>query len=173
MRRPDDAARDAGDPGDGPRVRAMTVADLDEVLAIEESSFHTPWKREHFLCEMRERDAVNVVLEGSGKLLGYACVWHLIEELKVNNIAVAATERRRGLGSRLMLQLLRVAFDAGCRHVELEVRPSNLAAIRLYSQLGLVECGRRTNYYANEQEDAVLMEGAIAKLLEHAGKESI
>ena len=67
--------------------------------------------------------------------------------------------------NRLMLRLLRRAFDAGCRTVELEVRPSNRAGIRLYLGLGLVECRRRTNYYAQEGEDAVVMEGTIANLL--------
>ena len=172
MRRPDGAALDADDRGDGPRLRSMTVADLDAVLAIEEASFRTPWRRDHFLHELREnRNAVNVILEGSGKVLGYACVWHLTNELKVNNIAVAAPHRRRGLGRWLMLRLLRRALDAGCRRVELEVRPSNLAAIRLYRGLGLVECGRWVNYYAQDGEDAVVMKGTIADLLDSRGED--
>lgn len=140
----------------------MAERDLDQVLAIEEQSFHTPWRREHFLFEIRDnRWAVNSVVRLGSDVLAYACVWELDDELKINNIAVRATARRCGLGRWLLTHLLAGARSRGCTVARLEVRPSNLAALALYRAHGFREYGRRRGYYQQEGEDAVLMEACL------------
>ena len=41
--------------------------------------------------------------------------------------------------------------------ITLEVRLSNIAAIKLYEKHGFRETGRRTNYYSNPNEDGIIM----------------
>jgi ribosomal-protein-alanine N-acetyltransferase len=136
----------------------MRVADVSRVLQIESSSFASPWKSEHFLHELREnRWAVNLVVELRGRLVGYACLWCIHEELKINNIAILEAERGRGIGRWLLLHVLGDAIARGCRLATLEVRPSNTAALALYRSHGFVETGRRKGYYAAEGEDALVM----------------
>jgi ribosomal-protein-alanine N-acetyltransferase len=133
--------------------------DLDQVLEIERASFACPWKREHFLHEIREnRWAVNLAVRRRGDLLAYACTWVLYEELKINNIAVRADHRRQGLGRWLLQRILDDARRQGCTIARLEVRPSNTAAILLYERVGFAKVGRRKGYYQSEGEDAVVME---------------
>lgn len=145
------------------RLRSMREDDLDAVLAIERDCFPSPWSRENFLYEIRlNRAAANWVLDQGGLVLGYACVWFLGPELKINNIAIHHDHRRRGLGESLLLALLAKARELGCRTAQLEVRPSNRAASALYLKHGFVEVGRRKNYYQLEGEDALLLERAIA-----------
>lgn len=151
------------------RLRTMREDDLDAVLAIERDVFPSPWSRENFLYEIRHnRAAANWVLEQRGVLLGYACVWFLGPELKINNIAIHRDHRRRGLGERLLRTLLAKARKLGCATAQLEVRPSNRAALSLYRKHGFVEVGRRRNYYQLEGEDALLLERAVAG--EEAGR---
>jgi ribosomal-protein-alanine N-acetyltransferase len=145
------------------RLRGMREDDLDEVLAIERDCFPSPWTRENFLYEIRlNRAAANWVLEQGDVIAGYACVWFLGPELKINNFAVRGDRRRQGLGDRLLRALLSRARELGCRTAQLEVRPSNRSARALYRKHGFVEVGRRKNYYQLEGEDALLLERVIA-----------
>jgi len=145
------------------RLRIMREDDLDAVLAIERACFPSPWSRENFLYEIRHNPAAaNWVLEHGGVILGYACVWFLGPELKINNIAIHDDHRRRGLGGRLLRALLAKARELGCETAQLEVRPSNRAALALYRRHGFVQVGRRKDYYQQEHEDALLLERVIA-----------
>ena len=145
-------------PQDGLVLRAMRVSDVEQVLQIESASFASPWKSEHFLHEIRQNSwAVNVVVERHGRVVGYACLWCIHDELKIHNIAILDAERGRGIGRWLLLCVLGDAIARDCRSATLEVRPSNAAALALYRSHGFVETGRRKGYYAAEGEDAIVM----------------
>ena len=88
----------------GLELVALAEDDLDQVLEIERASFGRPWRREHFLHEIREnRWAVNQVARRGERVHGYSCVWRLHGELRINNFAVRAESRRLGL-ARWMLR---------------------------------------------------------------------
>ena len=142
----------------GTRIAAMHERDLDRVLEIERASFPSPWQRVHFEHELqRNPHALNRVLLIAGQLAGYACLWHLADEMTLNNIAVAPELRREGLGRLLLEWILEEARRRGCARVILDVRPSNRAARCLYDRLGFAEVGRRKNYYQIEGEDSIIM----------------
>jgi len=163
-----------GGGGSGPgragrvRVRPMTLADIRAVAAIEAACFGAEaWPVEAFRVLLRafgqarpSRGAMWVAAEaGTGEILGYAGieVSALCGEADLINIAVAAGQRRRGIGQAL------VARAAGCcrrRAVELlwlRVRVSNRGARRFYRGLGFTERGRFARYYLEPEEPAVLM----------------
>jgi len=140
------------------RMGTMTLDDLDQVLAIEQVSFPTPWTRDNFRFEiLGNRVAYNPVLRLGDRLVAYASVWFVADELKINNIAVAPDRRGRGLARRVLEHVLAEAERRGCREATLEVRPSNRPARSLYSRLGFRETGRRRGYYRDTGEDAILM----------------
>lgn len=151
-----------------PRIRVgrLREADLDAVLAIERVSFPTAWTRDNFLYELRDnRFARNLALRTDGTLGGYACLWVLEEELKINNIALRPDLRGTGLGHVLLRACLEVGLAEGCAEATLEVRPSNLVARRLYERYGFRETGRRAGYYQDTREDAVLMVARLDRSL--------
>lgn len=136
----------------------MRVEDLDPVLVIEGRSFASPWKREHFQAELDHGSwARPQVVTEHGQVVAYAVVWELLGELRINNLAVDISRRRRGLGGWLLWQLLAHANRAGCNEATLEVRPSNLAALSLYRGFGFEVIGRRVGYYSRDEEDALVM----------------
>ncbi len=95
--------------------------------------------------------------------LPVAAVWYqcVAERAEVIDLRVLASERRQGLGRKLLWASLTALGDVGA--VELEVRSSNVAARTLYESLGFSETGSRPNYYAtaNGREDAILMTLAL------------
>lgn len=96
-----------------------------------------------------------------GVVVGYLVARHMADEGEILNVAVAPTDRRRGVGRALVRAGLRRLTALGARQVYLEVRESNLAARELYRSFGFVEVARRANYYRRPVEDAILLRAAI------------
>jgi len=144
-----------------PLIAPMTRADLDEVCAIATASFTAPWTRQIFEDELsRPFAALRVLRPGSAAGAGiraFVSVWIVRDELHVLNLATHPSARRLGYATLLMLDVLAWAHARGVRYVTLEVRRSNAAAIRLYRGLEFDSIGIRPRYYADDDEDAVVM----------------
>jgi ribosomal-protein-alanine N-acetyltransferase len=97
----------------------------------------------------------------AGPVLGFAVVWLVHDELHVLNVAVAPEARRRGVARRILDQVEQGARGQGARVSMLEVRRSNQPAIALYLSLGYREVGVRPRYYAEDGEDALVMDKAL------------
>jgi len=136
---------------------------LDQVLAIENQSFSQPWPRGLFAGELRYPLALCLGAFGlpSQRLLGYVILWLVVDEAQIQNLAVDPAARGRGVAKALLTAALAEARRRGAAWASLEVRPSNLAARRLYAGLGFVEVGRRPGYYQPEGEDALLLNASL------------
>jgi len=97
-----------------------------------------------------------LVIEETADLQGFLVARSLGKEWEIENIAVAGPARRRGLGTRLLGEFLDQVRAQGAEAVFLEVRESNHAARSLYEKWAFVESGRRTRYYRDPEEDAVI-----------------
>ena len=140
------------------RIRPIEKGDLTTVLELEELLFATPWSRGSFEDELRPgTNAVALVADASGRVVGYLVGWVIADELHVGNIAVAPGHRRRGIARAMLGTLLRAAVEEGAVLATLEVRPSNRAAWGLYGSFGFRPVAVRTGYYTDNGEDAVVM----------------
>jgi len=147
--------------------RRMRHADLSRVMEIERAAFAHPWS-DDLLARELSHDWSTVLLATEARprpaggeeeaILGFVIFWLVHDELHVLNVAVATEERRRGLARALMRQAEERAREHGARIATLEVRRSNAAAIELYRSMGYRKVGVRPNYYADEGEDAIVME---------------
>jgi len=75
---------------------------------------------------------------------------------ELENIVVAATARRRGIGQRLLGELIEEVRSTQGSEISLEVRQSNHDARSLYRKAGFEAVGLRKSYYSNPPEDAIL-----------------
>ena len=141
-------------------IASSTEADLDAVMAIEKLSFPTPWARQAFSDELDRPWARLEVLRqvATGHVVGFCNYWLVADELHILNVAVHPAERRRGHAARLVQHILDEASRSKTRVVSLEVRASNHAAQALYRKFGFREVGSRPKYYADNGEDALLMD---------------
>jgi ribosomal-protein-alanine N-acetyltransferase len=141
----------------------MTEADLEEILAIEEASYRTPWSRRAFESEIRAPHANPLVLGQSDPafVIGYVCSWRTMDECHILNVAVHPSFRRMGIASQMIDHLLEICGQEGIRHYFLEVRVSNEGAISLYKNYGFKVCGVRRKYYADTGEDALIMQRRV------------
>jgi ribosomal-protein-alanine N-acetyltransferase len=143
-------------------IRPMMEIDLPDVAAIEQKSYAFPWSENIF------RDCLRVgytcrALDLAGHIIGYAVMSLGAGEAHVLNVCVRDEYRSRGFGQRLLEHLLERAQASGVNEAFLEVRPSNLAAIRLYQRLGFEQIGIRRGYYQapDGREDAIVLKLAL------------
>jgi ribosomal-protein-alanine N-acetyltransferase len=139
-------------------IRPMMEIDLPEVAVIERKSYAFPWSENIF------RDCLRVgytcrALDLEGQIVGYGVMSLGAGEAHVLNVCVRDEFRNLGFGRRLMEHLLERAAAAGVHEAFLEVRPSNLSAIRLYQRLGFEQIGIRRGYYQapDGREDAIVL----------------
>jgi len=148
-------------PGDPPAIRIsrLRLEEIPDVAEIENLSFPTPWSLSSFRHEMTENPYATLfgVRLVRGPLVGFGCVWAIDQELKINNLAIHPRWRGRGIGGRLLEALLEFGAGEGCVEATLEVRPSNVPALRMYTRAGFRVVGRRRGYYSDTHEDALVM----------------
>lgn len=139
-------------------TRIMELRDVDAVWEIEKLSFKTPWSKESFIEEIKAKDRARyVVAELGDTVVGYGGMWLIIDEAHITNIAVHPDYRKQKIGKRIVEKMIAVASSEGITSLTLEVRVSNTAAIKLYKDLDFQEVAIRKGYYADTNEDALIM----------------
>jgi len=138
-------------------IAPMDPADLDAVDEIERHSFRTPWPAQVFAEELSREWARVDVARQRGRVVGFVDYWLVHDEIHLLAIATHPDARRRGIGGRLLDHLLELGRARGAALVTLEVRRSNRPAIALYERAGFVTVGIRPRYYAEDNEDALVM----------------
>jgi [ribosomal protein S18]-alanine N-acetyltransferase len=139
--------------------RPLALRDLNAVEEIELRSYPTPWSRSMFAGELAKPHSI--CLGGfdpeTGHLLGYLIISRYVDAWHVMNVAVSPEHRRRGIASSLLERLFELTAGESRRGYTLEVRVSNVGAIRLYERLGFHSRGVRRGYYTDNREDALIM----------------
>jgi ribosomal-protein-alanine N-acetyltransferase len=156
-------------------VRPMRDDDLERVHSIDQLSFPKPWPEGAFRYEMqRNPNALSLVAErttpeGKREVVGMVVVWFILDEAHIATLAVHPDYRRRGIGRKLVAEVMLEAVHRGVSRVILEVRDTNEKAQSLYKEFGFQSVGRRYRYYQDTGEDAILMnaEGLGEAYLRH------
>jgi [ribosomal protein S18]-alanine N-acetyltransferase len=140
-------------------VRRLQLRDLSAIEEIERSSYPTPWSRSMFAGELTKPSSICLgAFDGETKaLLGYLIISRYVDAWHVMNVAVAPEHRRRGIAGSLLERLFELTAGDGRRGYTLEVRVSNISAIKLYERAGFRARGIRRGYYTDNREDALIM----------------
>lgn len=139
------------------KSRQATIEDIDQIMAIEEGSFSSPWSRKNFELELTNPLAHYEVLTLSDLVIGYAGAYILADEAHIGNVAIDFDYRGNGYGRYLMNHFLFALYEKGVRAATLEVRDNNYPALGLYESLGFVVEGVRKNYYQDVKRDALIL----------------
>ena len=133
---------------------AARCAELESLLFEGDD----PWPERAFLAELRAKHIHYVAARVDGKLVGYAGIARLGRvrpfEYEIHTIGVDPDYQGRGIGRRLVSQILELASGSV---VFLEVRTDNVPAISLYESFGFVNVGLRRRYYRASGADAYTM----------------
>lgn len=141
----------------GYSIVSLSSEHIRGMAEIERLCFSTPWNEEMLAEELTNSRAVYAVALSRGRVLGYAGMHAVLDEGYITNVAVHPDSRRRGIGNALVQTLIGCGQDTGLAFLTLEARAGNREAISLYTSCGFGEAGRRSGYYKEPKEDAVLM----------------
>jgi ribosomal-protein-alanine N-acetyltransferase len=140
-------------------IRRMGLADLEEVFRIEHAAHKKPWSLDLLRKEL-DHDWSTVLLavdQSNDAVAGYIIFWLVHDEVHVLNVATDPARRRNGFGRALMAAAEADGQRRGAVLATLEVRRSNEPAQALYRGLGYRQVGVRPRYYADDNEDALVM----------------
>lgn len=145
------------------QLREMTWRDIPLLAELETALFaEDAWTEATWWAELAGRPRREyVVLEGQVGIEGYAGLDHAGAVADVMTVAVAPSRQGRGLGDRLLTELVARASGAGAKAVMLEVRADNEAALRLYRRHGFAEVSVRRRYYQPEGVDALVLRRSV------------
>lgn len=135
----------------------MTHRHVAQVAALERICFSAPWSEASVAAELANPLSKWFVCVEDGAVLGYVGSQTVLGETDMMNLAVRPEDRGKGIAQGLISALVEELKRMGSRCLTLEVRASNVPAIRLYEKLGFLPVGRRPNYYRGPKEDALIL----------------
>jgi len=149
--------------------------ELDDALALVEiqrtAGQAAQWQAADYESLSHEDDGLVLVAceRSAGRTIGFLAARAMGDEAELYNLAVEERHRGQGVGRYLVRDFHRRLSSAGVMRVSCEVRASNMAALSLYRSFGYVRSGLRRNYYANNGEDALLLQCDLRAAAAHAG----
>lgn len=137
---------------------------VDEVVRIDTSVNTHPFDGTTFISEIQSPTHILLVaiadsdsVSHQEDVRGFAGGQVIGDELHIHSLVVDENSRRQGIGRDLILSLIEESIERDCTSATLEVRVTNIAAIKLYESLGFVSEGIRPKYYADNGDDAHIM----------------
>lgn len=146
-------------------IRQAQLYDLTAIDKIEQACHLSPWSKSLLAASFSDKNH-NYVLELDGQIKGYFFTSLIADELTLENICIDSNLQGKGLGHKMMEQLLALAAELECYCIFLEVRQSNAGAIHLYQKFGFDQVGLRKDYYkiaaTGAKEHALVMTKSLA-----------
>lgn len=141
------------------QIRRMIKDDIDAVDLLEHTSFSEPWPRSAFLEIVDKKDAHYYVAIDSEKenVCGGCAMFFILDEGDITNVAVFPEYQNQGIATKLLEYAIEDGRKNGLKEFTLEVRVSNVPAIRAYEKVGFEEEGIRPGFYSHPKEDALIM----------------
>lgn len=132
-----------------PALRPIGADQAAACAAIHAPSFAHPWSAAEFerLLTAPETIADGVFDARGARLQGFVLSRRAVDEAEILTIAIAESQRRSGLGAKLLAVHLAQLAARGVKALFLEVDEANVAARALYARFGFIEVGRRPAYY--------------------------
>jgi ribosomal-protein-alanine N-acetyltransferase len=148
-------------------IRLFNTTDTSQVMAINRSCLPENYNQAFYLMLYYRFPKTFIVASASDTVVGYIMCrielglsemqrFNLIKKGHVVSLAVLPEYRGKGLGKGLVSNALKGMLGYGAKESYLEVRLSNLAAIRLYEKLNFNVVRTRRSYY-KDGEDAFVM----------------
>ena len=135
----------------------MQAKHLDEVAELDRQCFTLFWSRNLFESELNNPNAYYIVAQCEDTTVGYCGIQTVAGEGSITNVAVLPEYRNRGIASALLERIISYGKEKNLDFITLEVRESNINAIKIYEKFGFERVGTRKNYYSDNKETAILM----------------
>ena len=141
------------------KISKIERSDINDVFKIEElvHPLHH-WSKESFYNELANNLAVYYGIKSEeNTLAGYIGTWKIIDEAHITTLAVHPDYQKKQLAQALLVQTIEDCYQSMIKYITLEVRESNISAIKLYEKFLFESIGIRKHYYQDNNENAIIM----------------
>lgn len=157
-------------------LRPLAEADIAQLQVIDDAAHGQAWSQRTFEDEVSGDDRLHLVAETPAGIVGHASAWIDGASCRITNVAVAADHHGAGHATSLLLSVIDQALTTHrVANLQLEVRPSNRRAQRMYSRFGFVPVGVERDFYDRSDDrgskDALVM--AVADVCADAWRERL
>lgn len=137
----------------------------EEVADIAKENLPEAWSLSGIQDVLQYDDNIYYVAKQTdkGEIVGFAGIMLIVDEAELLNIAVRKDYQGQGIGQLLLKKVIEEGQARGAGRMLLEVRRSNISAIKLYYKNLFSVLGERENYYSNPTEDAIILEKKLNK----------
>lgn len=129
---------------------STTLEHINDIIDFESKFEHPTISKESLAHDIASTDYYYVSAIYNNKVIGYAGIHILVDHVDVITVAVDKEFQNIGIGKMLLSNIIEKALDLSINEIFLEVRISNINAIKLYESFGFVKISERKNYYTDE-----------------------
>lgn len=133
-------------------IEDASIRHLDRLYEIERECFEKEaFTKKQMIQLLTEYYSISLIAKENDKIEGFiigtlyfersAMIGHVL------TIDVSPTQRRKGIGAKMLQEIERIFKERGAKTCYLEVREDNAAALGLYEKLGYRKVGKLENYY--------------------------
>ena len=141
------------------KIEKITIAEIDEIVKLENIIFKDPWPKAFFVEEINNRYTYFFSLKENDRIIGYVGTQIMYEDGDIINIAIVPDYQGQKYGEQLLNHVLFFLKKNNVKFVHLEVRVSNFKAINLYKKVGFKEVRIRKGYYEDKEDCIDMMKG--------------
>ena len=134
----------------------MNLNDFEQIKEVLTEEFDSFWSPSVLESELKSENSKYIVAKESNEIVGFAGIWISPVDVQITNIVTKQSERKRGIGTKLLDKLIEMARETGRDNISLEVNENNMAAGILYENAGFEVVGIRKKYY-NGKDNAIIM----------------
>ena len=133
---------------------------INKIVELEKQNKVPLWSKQNFIDSIESKDYFKILLFGD-LAIGFIIARFASDQCEILNIAIDVSYRLKGYASILLDGLIKECQKKNIKELFLEVRESNLSAIKLYDKYNFNEVGLRKNYYSTDKkekkENAIIM----------------
>lgn len=137
-------------------ILEMNLQDYEEIKDVLIDEFDDFWTPSILESELKSENSKYIVAKEYAKIVGFAGIWISPVDVQITNIVTKKTERKRGIGTKLLDKLIEMAKNTGLDTISLEMNENNFPAGILYENAGFEVVGIRKKYY-NGKDNAIIM----------------
>ncbi len=145
-------------------VIKLNTSHINQIKNIEDSCFSNPLSLQNIENSLENDKYVYYGYMIGDVVVGYISVFFVLDEAYINNIAVLEKFRNQKIASKLIQKVLEHCAGSNSSFISLEVRESNLAAIKLYEKFDFKKVTIRKDYYNKPLENAIIMTKTLGEI---------
>ena len=134
-----------------------SVHDASYIAKIENLLDLRILSEESIIYDLNNKNCYYYIAKVNDECVGYIASCFMVDHFDILSIVVNKEYRQNGIASKLLNTLFNKTLELKVRDVFLEVRLSNITAIKFYEKNGFNKISIRKSYYKNPTEDAYIL----------------